>query len=319
MDDLFDQVHALLNGVPNGRGFLNADCPYCGKEAKAGHNHFGYNAHSYKCFVCGSTGNLKMLADHLSLDTAHYTQPVCASEPKPKPIAAWRKHPDKLLAKYQTHPHGFAAWQRYKALRPATIDRFGFGLGRLPFQRKDGAWYLSKREWLIVPLYEDGQLVGLRGRNRSAHGPKWISATGSQYALWGVDTVQPGRIVWLCENYVDAAWLMQAYPEWSAVAIGGATTWKAAWADRLAAQQPDTVIVALDNDLAGAARGATLRRLQAEWVRDRGTQPPQSNGPRIANSLRRAGVHAVLFEWPDDAPVKAGIDWILEQRDRVAT
>jgi hypothetical protein len=314
MDTLFEQVHATLQGKPNGRGFYNADCPFCGKEAKPGQNHFGYSERGASCFVCGNKASLADIAKLLQLDTTGDTLSPRTPEPKLKPVAAWRKNSDKLLAMYQTHPHRFAAWQQYKALSPATVDRFGFGLGRLPFQRKDGTWYLSKTEWLIVPLYEDGQLVGLRGRNRTAHGPKWISATGSQYALWGVETVQVGHIVWLCENYVDAAWLMQEHPEWSAVAIGGATTWKAAWADLLAERQPHTVIVALDNDLAGAARGATLRRLQREWVDARGTQPPKPNSPRIANSLRRVGVNAVLFEWPDEAPVKAGIDWILEQQ-----
>ncbi|WP_287960754.1 toprim domain-containing protein [Caldilinea sp.] len=199
-----------------------------------------------------------------------------------------------------------------------TIVRHDFALGKLPFRREDGSWYMSRQEWLIVPLYEDGQLVGLRGRNLGGFGPKWISATGSSYTLWGVDQVKPGSVVWLCENYVDAAWLMQEYPEWSAVAIGGATTWRAEWADRMAARRPELVVVALDNDLAGAARGETLRRLQQEWIQERGTRPPRPNGPRIVNSLRRAGVNALLFRWPEEAPVKAGLDWILAQRQKAA-
>ena len=187
MDILFDQVHAALNGKPNGRGFYNADCPFCGKEAKPGQNHFGYRYDPQtgtgfgSCFVCGNKASLAAIAKLLHLDTTGYSAPrVCAPNPKPKPLAAWRKQPDTLLATYQTHPQRYAAWRQYKALTPATIDRFGFGLGRLPFQRKDGAWYLSSREWLTVPLYEDGALVGLRGRNRTQQEPKWISATGRQ-------------------------------------------------------------------------------------------------------------------------------------------
>lgn len=319
-DNLFEVVHSQLQGIPNRRGFYDAPCPFCGKPAKPGQNHFGYNAHSFNCFVCGSRGSLATLADYLRLGTDGYTPThrvaVPRPAPQPKPVVPWQQHADKLLARYTDHPHRFDAWRRYKPLTAETVARFGFGLGRLPFQRENGAWTFSRQEWLVVPLWENGQLVGLRGRNQTSRGPKWISATGSTHALWGVEFVRPGATTWLCENYVDAAWLMQEHPDWCAVAIGGATTWKAEWAEQLAARQPELVIVALDNDLVGGARGKLLRRLQREWVRDRGTEPPQPNGPKIANALQRAGVSAALFQWPDAAPVKAGLDWILAQRQR---
>ena len=326
---LFDKVHAVLHGTPNRRGFYNADCPFCGKPAKPGQNHFGYSYDActgmgrYHCFVCRARGTLSDLATHiwgggrdLCPDTASYTPLVRLPKSERKLVPRWREHPDQLLAGYRSHPQRFVAWRRYKALTEETVTRFDFGLGRLPFQREDGTWYLSRQAWLIVPLWEDGQLVGLRGRNCTTVGPKWIAATGTTYTLWGVDSVRPGTITWLCENYVDAAWLMQERPEWCAVAIGGATTWQAEWAEKLAARQPEMVIVALDNDLPGQATGALRRKLERAWVQQRGTEPPPANGPKIANSLLRAGVNAVLFKWPDSAPVKAGLDWVLEQRAR---
>ena len=60
------------------------------------------------------------------------------------------------------------------------------------------------------------------------------------------------------------------------------------------------------------------RRLEVQWIAERNTEPPQAQGPRIANALRAAGVNAVLFQWPSAAPVKAGVDWLLEQRERAA-
>jgi hypothetical protein len=324
MDRLFDIVHRQLQGEPNRRGFYNADCPFCGKPAKPGQNHFGYSydgrtqSGRYNCFVCSARGSLAKLADHLLLDTGGYAPIHRVPEPELKPVARWRSSPDTLLDRYRNHLHRFDAWRRYKPLMAQTIARFDFGLGRLPFQREDGSWYLSHQEWLTVQLWEDGQLVGLRGRNRTQSGPKWISATGTAYTLWGVDFVRPGAVTWLCENYVDAAWLMQEHPDWCAVAIGGATTWKPEWADMLAARKPDTVIVALDNDLPGQATGTLRRKLERAWIQQRGTEPPPANGPKIANALQRAGVPAVLFKWPDAAPVKAGLDWVLEQRIKEA-
>lgn len=318
MDNLFDKVHSILQGTPNRRGFFNADCPFCGKEAKPGQNHFGYTYDErtgmggYRCFVCSARGSLAKLATHLRLDTGGYAPIHRNPEPEPKPVARWRQHPNKLLDHYRDHPRRFDAWRRYKPLTAQTVARFDFGLGRLPFQREDGIWYLSHQEWLIVPLWEDGELVGLRGRNRTQSGPKWCSATGTAYTIWGVDFVRPGAVTWLCENYVDVAWLMQEHPQWCAVAIGGATTWKAQWAERLAARKPEMVIVALDNDLPGQATGALRQKLEQEWVQQRGTEPPPANGPKIANALQRVGLNAVLFRWPDAAPVKAGLDWVLE-------
>lgn len=317
MSHLFDSIHKQLQGTPNRRGFYNADCPFCGKPAKQGQNHFGYNEQSFRCFVCGASGGIAKLASHLRLDAVGYT-PIQRVPVPEKPAVPWQLHPDKLLNCYRSNPRRFNMWQHYKALAAETVTRCDFGLGRLPFQHKDGRWYLSHQEWLIVPLWEEGKLVGLRGRNCTQQGPKWISATGTAYTLWGVNFVRPGAITWLCENYVDAAWLMQEHPEWCAIAIGGATTWKTEWAEMLAARKPEMVIVALDNDLPGQAAGVLRGKLEQAWVQQRGTEPPPANGPKIANSLLHLGVNAVLFQWPDAAPIKAGLDWILEQHVKEA-
>lgn len=315
---LFDHVHAVLGGQRNRRSWYDCDCPFCGKEAKRGQVHFSYSELGYRCWVCGAAGNLAALVEHLRIDPAKSLVQWQPKERLPLPLARWRQNPTELLRRYQTHPDRYGKWRSYKPLTAATIDRYGFGLGRLPFQREDGSWYMSRQDWLIVPLWECGQLVGLRGRNLGDSGPKWISAAGTSYTLWGVDYVRAGSVCWLCENYVDAAWLTQAHPEWCAVAIGGATTWQATWADLLAERKPQTVIVALDNDLPGQAQGQFRQVLEAAWIAERNTEPPQANGPRIANALRSVGVNAVLFQWPSAAPVKAGIDWLLEQREERA-
>lgn len=316
----FDAVHAVLHGTRNRRGWYDCDCPFCDKPAKRGQVHFSYSENGYRCWVCNAAGNLLSLAEHLRVtperSVAHQWQ---RKEREPLPIARWRQNPGELLRRYQAHPDRYSAWRGYKPLAAATIDRYQFGLGRLPFQRDSGAWYMSKRDWLIVPLWEGGHLVGLRGRNLGSSGPKWISAAGSALTLWGLDYVRPGAIVWLCENYVDAAWLTQERPADCAVAIGGATTWQADWAQKLAERKPDTVIVTLDNDLPGQAQGKFRQTLEAAWrAEHNNSAPPTANGPRIANALRDAGIRAVLFRWPDSAPAKSGMDWLLEQRSHAS-
>lgn len=316
--DLFGHVHAALQGERNRRGWYDCDCPWCGKPAMRGQIHFSYSDLGYRCWVCGATGNLPSLAEHLRLQPDRSLVQWQPKRSEPLPVARWRQNPTELLRRYQSHPDRYSAWRRYKPLSSATIDRYGFGLGRLPFQRDGGEWYMSKHDWLTVPLWEAGQLVGLRGRNLGDNGPKWISAAGTTYTLWGIDHVRAASICWLCENYVDAAWLAQEHPEWCAVAIGGATTWQATWAQMLQERKPSTVIVALDNDLPGQAQGQFRQALEAAWVAERNTEPPPANGPRIANALRSVGVNAVLFRWPDAAPHKAGVDWLLEQKMKVA-
>jgi len=309
--NLFAEVQSRLGGEENRRGWYDVPCPQCGKEPKRGQVHFGYREQGGRCWVCGWGGGLRELAELLDMDSSDYVPPV--RDAVIKEVARWRMNPWALLAKYKDHPQRADRWAGYKPLTVETLDRHGFGLGRLPFQHPDDSWYMSKSDWLIVPVYEDGALVALRGRNLTDRGPKWISATGSQYALWNVDNVPAGSICWVCENYVDAAWTMQAHPEWSAVAIGGATTWKREWAARLADRSPAQVIVALDNDLTGNGGGKRREAWEADWKQDHpGLNPPIANGPKIVSDLQATGLAVRLFEWPENAPQKAGVDWALD-------
>jgi hypothetical protein len=320
--DLFETIHRTLHGESHRPEWYDADCPFCGKEAKRGQVHFSYSESGYKCFVCSASGNLRTLADRLNLGSdIPYTPPV-RREPAPKLTPYWRLEPEELLDRYATHPERYRAWASHKPLKPETIDRFGFGFGQLPFQhRETGDWYLGSHNRLIVPIWQGSDLMALRGRAvvQADTGMKWMSATGSQQVPWGMSNVQRGGIVWLCENYVDAAWLMQERPDESAIGLGGVSMWKTEHSLALARCKPLLVIVALDNDLVGQAQGEMRKRLEAEWRSDpkhNGQPPPPSNGERILRELRSVGLDARLFEWPCEAPAKAGLDWILGMGDR---
>lgn len=316
-EDLYTDLQDYYGVRPDRRGWCHITCPFCGKENR----HCAFSDRGFKCVVCGAHGGLRVLADRLDLNVSvDYVAPP----PKPKPVVPWRQFIVERIGQEMRHEQRISAWQAYKPLKAETLFRHCFGYGTLPFEGQDGLWYESKSLWLIVPLWENGEVVGLRGRTpigekritKDGKEIKWISATGTRYVLWGVDAVQPGATVWITENYVDAAWLMERHPDQCAVAIGGATTWQSAWGDALAAKQPGLVIVALDNDLAGQATGATQARLRAQWHAEHPELPEPTTwlaGPRIANDLLARGLSVRLFQWPANAPDKAGVDWLLQQ------
>jgi hypothetical protein len=317
---LFEEIHNRLRGEPRGEWF-DADCPLCGKEAKRGQVHFSYNEAGFNCFVCGNKGGLRALADRLNIAGAsgYEAAPAPRPAPAPKPLARWRENPGRLLAGYREAPGLVAAWQRYKPLTPQTLDRFGFGYGRLPFiDKRTGEWYMGPHNRLIVPLWHEGQLAGLKGRAIEPDdlGAKWICATGSDLKPFGLDLVEAGRVVFVCENYVDAAWLMQERPDTVAIGLGSVSAWRYEYTFALARAHPRLVVIAFDNDLPGQAQGAMRAALEAEWRADAkhaGLQAPASNGAKLLRELQGAGLDAALYKWPDTAPAKADIGWLLAQ------
>lgn len=292
-------------------GILRADqkgenwttCPFCGKGGK----HFSFSASGYNCFHCGQKGSLWDLAERERVaDMTGRPKPVYSQqEPKVREAPFWTK---KGIEHTLNHPKRYEAWAAYKPISRASIDKYQLGYGKLWFQRENGEWYQSQCEWLTVPLFSpNGELVGMRGRNTGTQGPKWISATGTRYMLWNAANIRDGHVVWITENYVDAIMVMEAYPEYDAVAIGGASTWKNEWSYIVKAKHPFGVIVALDNDLAGQASGAMYEALVSRWQEEHpGLTTPTPNGPKIVHSLRMAGVRAVAHDWKD-SPAKYDI------------
>lgn len=173
-------------------------------------------------------------------------------------------------------------------------------------------------ERLIVPLFDEhGEIVGLRGRSMDPEEKryKWMSVSGGQTPIFGVEYVNAGDTVVLCENFVDAAMVAQMGSTWRGVALSTARTIKPDEVERLKARQPGTVIVMLDNDLAGQATGGTRKRLEEEYESKHGRKAPTPlYGYKCMEALCNARVPSVLFVWEQyDAPAKAGVDWALEQ------
>ena len=327
---LYDELIKHFGAQPDRRDDVHVDCPACGKQAKRGQRHFAFSPRGAKCWVCDYRATLRGLARRVGASAdaddsmrQHYEERrrEMERERQSRPLPPWRERAVAALSHYAQHPQKYDLWQRYKPLFEQTIDRHKFGAGKLPFSSKNGqGWYMSKNDFLIVPLFERGELVGLRGRNLTSDGPKWLSASGTKYTLWNVENVPMGAVVWITENYVDAAMLMERYPEYHAVAMGGASNWRDEWTEQVAALSPTLVAVCLDNDLAGQASGKTLQRLQAERKAEaklRGVELPdiEPAGPKIANRLLQAGVTVKLWRWDDEAPAKADLcDLLLKGR-----
>ena len=327
--DLYQEIYNHYNVEPDRRGWVHVDCPFCGAEANARKPNFSFNDKGWNCYSCEGNGhigkkNLISLARKLGLwsdEPGHrspsITPPVrSAPRPAPRPEPAWKKDPEAWVESYLHHPQRYKLWMAHKPVSRETIDKHQFGVGHLPDQ---------KMTRLIVPLFWKGQIVGLKGRKLTDENPdipKWIAAEGSNVTtLWGFNFIpQNPSVLWICENYVDAALLTQmtGYP---AVATGGARELTAEEISSLRRIKPNQIILAYDNDLAGQAMGSFRTSLEEQWMQEQKekhpthtrVKPPHSRAFPLAETLKNAGLMTYLFPWPEDAPAKADLMWALEQ------
>lgn len=317
MADLLDTLAAQLNAELRRDRRYHSDCPFCGKEAKRGQKHFSFVAEGYVCWVCGSQGGLRALAERVG---AQGEAPRSAPRrQEPAPPRRWQLAPERYVQQFCEHPMRLPDWQAYKPLTIDTIARYRLGVGVLPSSRCD-----VRR--LIVPVYHAGQVVAFHGRAYrpdDAHA-KWLTAGGSRKdVLFNVDALRPDSVVIVCENLVDCLMAQEAEPGIVAVA-GGGVAWQEAWTQQIAASRPRHVLVWLDNDLAGcpnpethraalAAWRATMAQRVAEGKITRVPSDPEPRGPQIANALLAAGVKASVYRWPAGTPQKMDLGGALMQ------
>lgn len=328
MTDTLDILHSKLridgHRWPDRHGEYHADCPFCGKPAMKGQTHFSLFAHNnsfaYKCHVCGAGGGLVVLLRHLEIDApANAALRTVRPQEPPKP-RQWQRNPDRWLDGFLGAPERLRAWQAYKPLSLESISQWKLGIGVLPSSR-------CRHKRLIVPVFDQGQVVAFHGR---AYLPgdddaKWLTAGGSRKdVLFGAECLRPGRVVVIVENMVDAILLMQQRPAWVAVASGG-VGWSDAFTQQVIAARPASVIVWLDNDLAGCPNeqtyGALLtawhaeqQRLVAAGIIPRVPREPFPRGPRIIESFRQHKYKAIQpYRWPVGTPYRADIGTLLQQ------
>ncbi len=113
-------------------------------------------------------------------------------------------------------------------------------------------------------------------------------------------------------NYVDAALLMQEYPDIDAVATGMARALKGQEVQYMKDKGVKYVVVAMDNDLAGQASGEMRERLTQEWMQTHDAPPPEGAGHKTYKMLQAMGMGAIKLLWTG-CPPKADIGWAIEQ------
>jgi phage/plasmid primase-like uncharacterized protein len=317
-DAIFNQLIDHFGKQPNHNGFVNVECPFCGKRGK-----FGFCDKYYKCFSgsCVGTGSLWDLAEKLRVGFIAVETATKITRNKEQPLRDWQQSPDPYINRYCEAFDRIEAWQRYKPLSLDMIAHWRLGVGKLPFTDENGRVYFGKYRRLIVPTFSQGKLVALEGRafHPDDTGAKWICATGSnKRVLFNADLLKPGCTVIICENKTDALLVMQAAPDVVAVAGGGAS-WQDAWTAQIAQSKPKQVLVWLDNDGPGCPNAETYRAFVADWKQKhpQADRIPEPNGPKIANALLEAGVKASVYQWPNGTPAKADIGMAL-MRDQVA-
>ena len=276
-------------------------CPACGKEAKRGSVHFSFSERGGFCFVCQFKAGLGKLAEMYGLDGGPSWAP-----PPPRPLERRidkRAEFARWCAEWARNPRAAEAWQSYKPLPEQVIRARALGLGRFPK-------YASKcqHERLMVPIYEDGEIVGIRGRSLGCDCGKWLSPSSSRCVLYNAEHLPraAGKVLWILENPIDALMLELRVPQSVAVATLGVTLWQDVWTERLVAAKPFLTMVTFDNDRPGNGGGEAGK---AAWLatHEKDIEP---NGVRLCNRLLVAGLRARLFDW-GDAPLKADIGDVL--------
>lgn len=279
-------------------------CPACGKKPKAGQTHYIEDHRGGKCFVCGYFVSLDRLRE---ADGMAITRPAPVT--RPTPPRRWQRDPDAVQQALTRSPRLVAAWQQYKPVSLESIARYGLGLGRVPSAPCDHVR-------LTYPVGPIGCTpIGFRGRNLDCGCAKWLTAGGSTTWLMGLDLVEAGDTVVICENWIDAIALMERQPVRAVAGTAGVTTWRDEWTAGLVAARPARVVVWFDHDLPGQiAHEAVRRRALRLWQAQHGdAAPPPSYGVRVANRLLDAGLPVTLYRWPAAAPLKADIGWVLSQ------
>ncbi len=314
---LLDDLIAFTKAQPDRHLEYHINCPACGHWSTPLKPHCSFGEHGWFCFVCGQGGNLVNLAERVGLGNHdQYQAPPAPEKTRNLTPPAWLKYGSELLETYTSHPGRFNLWMGYKLLSMQTIFDNRLGVGRLPTMNFQGRHVFPggcSHERLIVPIFNHGRLVGLRARRLGCQCAKWIAAPGTTLdvlPLYNEGALQPGQVIMIVENCVDALWITQEL-DYTGLAIYSTSYWKDSWAETIALASPESVWVCLDNDLVGNAGAQRRNEFTEDWQKDhKGT--PRARGPVICNRLARLGVTAHLFDW-QDAPYKYDIGQMLER------
>jgi phage/plasmid primase-like uncharacterized protein len=313
-----NKISHMIDGLRKQGRYLIGPCPFCG-----GHDRFNIvqkrsGLELWHCRGCGN-GKYQDVIDFVkqrdnltfaeAIERLGEAQPVTAVTPvlptrrQTTPGPAWAA---AGAGRFAAHPRRYELWQAYKPLSEDTINRANLGVGVLPASR-------CNHERLIVPIYNDGELVCLRGRAINCDCGKWLASGGfslDSLPLYNVDALPTGGVLWIVENPVDALMIGEA-TDYTGAATLAVSYWRDHWLEAIQAKRPSLVVVAYDNDLPGNGGAWRRQEMMAVWKRQRpGQQPPKAWGVKLVNRLLKAGLPVELYDWQDNA-VKTDIGSLL--------
>ena len=334
---MLEQLATQLQATQDRQGRWHADCPRCGAVAvrkRAPAYHFYLYDMPGKgrgaiCWSCNYRASLLQLSRDIGTDydparDTPTTAAMVAPEPPWSTPDNWQRWQAFQATRIEST---WQAWQSYRPYSRETVQRYGLAVERLTFwSDANQQWIPARYPRLLIPIVRESTIIGVRGRawHKQDDGPKWISATGSETWLCGVEDVQPGQDVVWCESLADRILGAQQLPHVAFVA-GGGITWQQEWIDALVKRSPRRVVVWFDHDLSGngspAHQEEWTQRWQQEMQRRRTERqttmaaptPPQPRGPQLCALLRDAGLKAHLYQWPASAPEHADLGWQLMQ------
>jgi predicted RNA-binding Zn-ribbon protein involved in translation (DUF1610 family) len=290
-DNLLTDLIAFTKADVDRTGECHIPCPECGHVSSPRNPHCSFNEKGFKCFVCGFGCSLKTLAEKVGMGEREYTVKSQAPKKSQPVYHSWKGRSSLPICPPERLETMIRSWQAYKPIKRETIASAGLYVGILPESR-------CKHQRLIVPIFDRGLLVGLRGRSMGCDCGKWLVSAGTeldQLPLYNWEALHPGCAVWIVENCVDALLISQNTP-YAGVAIYSTSYWREEWLATLQAVHPKLVIVALDNDLVGNGGAARRDEFCRDWLRSH-PRLPQPSGVKLVNRLLAAGLPVTLYDW----------------------
>lgn len=257
-------------------GEYHAPCPFCG-----GTDRFvcQLDRNGQTLWLCRSCTGAKwqdaisylMRRDGLAFQDVLKRYEGYKPQPKPKASPVAKRKPTSRPAWFGMSPDDYATaymteadkWQQYKPVTQDAIARYRLGYGVLPSPTR------CQCPRLLVPIFDNGRLVCLRGRliSKCTCTPKpqkWLASGGFTLDNLPLYNNRPSGIVVILENPVDAIMMTENPTQ--------AVKWLAAGMPHLKLKIKDALIDAIGKGLPPLTAVATLSIYywRPEWVIDAG-------------------------------------------------
>lgn len=264
----------------SGGGEWAGPCPFCGGDDRF---HVQPGQNRWLCRMC-TDAKWKDPREYYWRRDRRIPDDLRSTPIKPRKqpaIPSWRAHGEEIVRSCEQHPRRFELWNTYKPLSQETIEKNRLGVGVLPASK-------CHHSRLIVPVWNCGSLVCLRGRAIECDCPKWLASGGwtlDLLPLYNEDALYLGCNALVCENPIDALMVSENQDLKSIDAVGIATFsiyyWTEQWTFKLRQATVKQITIAYDND-----------------------EPGQKRGIELTNKLQDAGLRNVyLFPW-GESPLK---------------